>query len=73
MLENKYPTLFDHSKLHLVIQPVLPCEAVEVFLGHGDIEVANDIVPLPSQAVYHTVVHLLRDLLVLQEKGSDVF
>ena len=65
--------LFDHFKLHLVIQPVLPCEAVEVFLGHGDVEVADDIVALPPQAVYHTVMHLLRYLLVLQKKGSVVF
>ena len=61
-------SLFDHFKLHLVIQPVFPGEAVEVFLGHGDVEVADDVVPLPAQAIDHTVVHLLCDLLVLKER-----
>ena len=60
--------LFDHFKLYLVIQPVFPCEAVEVFLGHGDVEVADNVVPLPAQAVDHTVVHLLCDLLELKER-----
>ena len=62
--------LFDHYKLYLVIQPIFPCEAVEVFLGHGDVEVADDVVPLPAQAIDHTVVHLLCDLLVLKESFS---
>ena len=64
-------SLFDNSRLHLVIQPILPCEAVEVFLGHGDVEVADDVLPLPAQAVNHTVVHLLGDLLVLQQDDLD--
>ena len=66
-------SLFENFRLYLVIQPVFPCEAVEVFLGHGDVEVADDVVPLPAQAVNHTVVHLLGDLLVLQQDDLDDF
>ena len=66
-------SLFDHFRLYLVIEPILPSEAVEVFLGHGDVKVADNVIPLPAKAVYHTVVHLLCDLLVLQQDDLDDF
>ena len=42
-------------------------------VDHGDVEVSHHVVSLPAQAVNHTVVHLLGDLLVLQQDDLDDF